>query len=324
MSLEDISRVPWKLIGAQFKLLRVVRSIKPAVVQSYLPLTTFMGSLAGRVLRVPLVISGKRALGTHQDRHGFLRPADLVANSLSHRVTVNSKAVREDVINRDKVDPLKLVLIYNGIDTVPFESAASARDRIRQEMGVRSSEAVVTVVANLIPYKGHADFLKSASIVAHELTNVSFWLVGADRGIKSDLELVSSRLGIRDRVSFLGERQDVPEVLVASDLSVLASHEEGFSNVILESMAAGLPVVATRVGGNPEAVLDGVTGWLVSPRRPEELAAKMIDLLRDPEKTKRWGERGRKRVKERFTIERMVEEHLRLYQLAVRPSPNTS
>jgi glycosyltransferase involved in cell wall biosynthesis len=229
-------------------------------------------------------------------------------------VTVNSKAVSEDVIYRDKVDPRKLVLIYNGIDTVPFDSAASMRERIREEMGVRRSEAVVTVVANLIPYKGHSDFLKSAGMVADELTNVSFWLVGADRGIQSGLELTASRLGIGDRVNFMGERQDVPRVLAASDLSVLASHEEGFSNVILESMAAGLPVVATRVGGNPEAVLDGVTGWLVPPRRPEELATKMIDLLHDPEKAKKWGKRGRARVRDLFSVERMVAAHLELYE----------
>lgn len=317
----DLSRAPWKVVSTALKLLKVVLHLQPTVVHSYLPVATFVGSLAGRISRVPLVISAKRALGTHQDRHGLLRALDLAANSLSHRVTVNSVAVRDDVISRDHLDPLRVNLIYNGIDARPFEAASPMRERMREEMGVKPSEAVVTVIANLIPYKGHFDFLKSASIVAGELPRVWFWLVGEDRGLQPDLEQMARRLGIAHRVEFMGRRYDVPALLAASDLSVLPSHEEGFSNVILEAMAAARPVVATEVGGNPEAVLDGVTGWLVPPRSPEKLAVKMIDLLRDPEKAKRWGERGRKRAKERFTIERMVEEHLRLYQKAVRYSP---
>ena len=290
MKQGDLSRAPWKVIWAELKLLRVVRFLKPTVVHSCLPLATFVGSLAGRILRVPLVISAKRALGTHQDRHALLRTLDLAANSLSHRVTVNSTAVRDDVISRDHIDPLKLDLIHNGIDTRPFEAASPMRGKIRKDMGVKPSEAVITVIANLIPYKGHFDFMKAASIVAEELPSVLFWLVGEDRGMQPDLEQLVFRLGIAARTNLMGRRYDVPELLAASDLSVLPSHEEGFSNVILESMAAGLPVVATRVGGNPEAVVDGVTGWLVPPRSPEKLAAKMIDLLRDPEKAKRWGD----------------------------------
>ena len=317
IKLADLSRAPWKVIWAELKLLKVVRSLKPEVVHSYLPLATFVGSLAGRLSRVPLVISAKRALGTHQDRHALLRTLDLAANSLSHRVTVNSMAVRDDVISRDHIDPLKLDLIHNGIDTRPFAVASSMREKIRRDMGVEPSEAIVTVIANLIPYKGHFEFLKAASIVAEELRNVSFWLVGEDRGIQPDLEKMARRLGIAGRTNFMGRRYDVPELLAASNLSVLPSHEEGFSNAILESMAAGLPVVATRVGGNPEAVVDGVTGWLVPPSSPEKLAVKMIDLLRDPEKSERWGERGRERVKERFSIRKMVAEHLRLYRQAV-------
>ena len=111
----------------------------------------------------------------------------------------------------------------------------------------------------------------------------------------------------------MGQRSDIPNVLAASDLSVLPSHEEGFSNVILESMAAGLPVVATRVGGNLEAVVDGVTGWLVPPQNPKVMAEKIVDLLKDPHKARSWGEKGKERVKRFFTVEQMVEKHLALY-----------
>ena len=309
----DLSRAPWKVILAELKLFQVIKGLKPLVVHSFLPLVTFMGVLAGRVLRVPLVISSRRALGTHQERHALLRPFDLAANRLSHFVTVNSRAVWDDVVRRDHIDPGKLVLIYNGVDARPFDSASGVREKLRKHKGLDDLDKIVVVVANLIPYKGHFDFLEAARIVKDRIPGTTFCLVGEDRGIKRNLERTARDLGIHDHVKFMGQRSDTPDVLAASDLSVLPSHEEGFSNVILESMAAGLPVVATRVGGNLEAVVDGVTGWLVPPQKPKVMAEKIVDLLKDPHKARSWGEKGKERVKRFFTVEQMVEKHLALY-----------
>jgi glycosyltransferase involved in cell wall biosynthesis len=206
-----------------------------------------------------------------------------------------------------------MVLIYNGVDGEPFELASRMRKEFRGEMGLTDLQKVVTVIANLIPYKGHHDFLKAASQVKDRIPKATFWLVGEDRGIQKDLERLSRDLRIHDCVSFMGQRSDIPNILAASDLSVLPSHEEGFSNVILESMAAGLPVIATRVGGNSEAVVDGVTGWLVPPRNPEVMAERIGDLIDDAQKARFWGERGKERVKGLFTIEQMVDKHLTLY-----------
>lgn len=310
----DLSRAPWKLISAQWKLIRTIQQLKPIIVHSFLPLVTFMGALAGRLSQVPLVITSRRALGTHQERFAILRHLDLMANFLSHSVTVNSKAVLSDVIKRDRARPDKLVLIYNGINSVPFEVASRIRDKLRGEMGLTGSDKVIIVVANLIPYKGHFDFLKAARLVSDHIPTALFWLVGDDRGILNDLEHVSSILGIHKKVRFMGQRCDIDSLLAVSNLAVLPSHEEGFSNVILESMAAGLPVVATSVGGNPEAVVDGVTGWLVPPRNPAVMAEKIVDLLGNPRRAISWGERGRRRVKELFSVEKMVESHVRLYE----------
>jgi glycosyltransferase involved in cell wall biosynthesis len=310
----DLSRAPWKVILAELKLFRIIKDFKPVVVHSFLPLVTFMGGLAGRVLRVPLVISSRRALGTHQERHALLRPFDLAANRLSHFVTVNSRAVWDDVVRRDHIDPGKLVLIYNGVDAHPFDSASGVREKLRKHKGLDDFDKIVVVVANLISYKGHHDFLKAAREVKERIPEASFWLVGQDRGIKQDLERLSRDLGISDRVCFMGQCSDIPNVLAASDLAALPSHEEGFSNVILESMAAGLPVVATRVGGNSEAVVDGVTGWLVPPQNPKVMAEKIVDLLKDPHKARSWGDKGKERVKRLFSVEQMVDKHLTLYE----------
>jgi glycosyltransferase involved in cell wall biosynthesis len=267
--------------------------------------------------RVPLVVTSRRALGNHQERHSILRPLDRISNALSHYIVVNSRAVWNDVIARDCVSSEKMVLIYNGVDGEPFELASQIREEFRREMGLSDSQKVVTVLANLIPYKGHHDLLQAVRHVKDRIPEATFWLVGEDRGIQKRLERLSRDLRIHDRVCFMGQRSDIPDVLAASDLSVLPSHEEGFSNVILESMAAGLPVVATRVGGNSEAVVDGLTGWLVPPRNAALMAEKIVDLLEDPKKSRTWGERGRERVKSLFTIEQMVENHLTLYERAL-------
>jgi glycosyltransferase involved in cell wall biosynthesis len=313
----DQKRRPWRTAIAQLKLTETTMRYKPDVIHAFLPLVTFMGAVAGRLCKIPHVITSRRALGTHQERFKLLRPLDLMANAWSHHVTVNSRAVWNDVIRRDRIDPRKLVLIYNAIDPTPYELAPFARERKRREMGLKPQEKAVIVIANLIPYKGHSDLLSAMALAMREVPEVRLLVVGEDRGISRHLEQQASALGIGSAVMFLGQRWDAPELLAASDLSVLSSHEEGFSNVILESMAAGLPVVATDVGGNKEAIVDGETGWLAPPRNPEALAARIIDLLKDPSRAKRWGEKGKRRVKDLFTMDRMLEEHLRLYKSAV-------
>jgi glycosyltransferase involved in cell wall biosynthesis len=313
---EDQKRRPWRTGVAQLRLIDMAMRYKPDVIHAFLPLVAFMGAVAGRLSKIPLVITSRRALGTHQERHQFLRPLDLMANAWSHHVTVNSKAVWNDVVRRDRIDPRKLVLIYNAVDPVPYEFAGSARERKRQELRLKPEEKAVIVVANLIPYKGHSDLLSAVALALREVPEARLLVVGEDRGIGRLLEQQASVLGIGPAVKFLGERGDIPELLAASDLSALSSHEEGFSNVILESMAAGLPVVATDVGGNREAVVDGETGWLSPPRNPEALAARIVDLLKDPSRARQWGEKGKRRVRELFTVDRMVKAHLHLYETA--------
>jgi len=312
----DVAQAPWKLIMAEWRLLELIHDIHPSVIHSFLPLITFMGALSGRLARVSLVITSRRALGTHQERYPVLRPLDRLATRLSHRVTVNSQAVRRDMVKRDKADPSKLVLIYNGVDMNPFESARSLWEAQRHELSISEDTKVILTIANLIPYKGHSDLIRAADQVIQRFPGALFLLVGEDRGIQKDLEQEVSRLGVAQGVRFLGRRNDIPALLGASDLLVLPSHEEGFSNVILEAMAAGLPVVATDVGGNREAVVDGVTGWLAPPKDPGAMAEKILDLLNDREKAVSWGRRGQNRVREVFTIDRMVGAHIALYSSA--------
>ena len=313
---QDLSTRPWKVIAAQWRLIKTIHQTGPDIIHSFLPLVTFMGAVAGKLCKVPLVITSRRALGNHQKRVKILRPMDLMANRWSHRVTVNSMAVWNDVLRRDKIDPRKLMLIYNAVDVTAYDSARKIREQVRQTLNLKPAEKAVIAIANFIPYKGHSDLFQAAALVLREMPDMRLLLVGEDRGIRRSLEKQVAELGIGPSVRFLGSRNDVPELLAASDLSVISSHEEGFSNVILESMASGLPVVATDVGGNREAVVDGETGWLTAPENPEALAHKIVDLLTDPERARQWGEKGRERVKNKFTMEEMARGHVKLYETA--------
>ena len=304
------------LLRAQLRLCRVIWKIRPDIIHAYLPLTNFMGSLAGRILKVPLIITSKRALGTHQDRYRGSRIFDITSFRLSTWVTVNSKAVGEDTIKRDRGNADKMRLIYNGVKLDEFASETFKRKKIREGLHLGPEKKIIITVANLIPYKGHIDLLKAATWVTQKFSDSLFLLVGEDRGIRNNLVKLAQELKVVNHILFMDRRDDISDLMAASDISVLPSHEEGFSNVVLESMAAGLPVVATRVGGNPEAIIDGITGWLVPPHNPEELANKIVDLLNDPQKAKKWGELGKIRLKENFLVEKMVEGHLKLYNSA--------
>jgi len=310
----DLKRAPWKMVEAMGALLKMISAYRPTVIHAFLPLATFLGALCGRLMNVPLIITSRRALGKHQERYAVLKIPDRIAHRLSHYVTVNSQAVWDDTVQRDHINPLKLVLIYNGLKISRFSKLTFDREDVRQSLNIFPNDKVVITVANLIAYKGHSDLLKAVRIVSRRIGNLKVLLVGEDRGIRETLMNEIADLNIKQHICFLGLRRDIPQLMAAGDLSVLPSHEEGFSNVLLESMAAGLPVVATSVGGNPEAVVNGVTGWLTPPHDPEKLAEKMTDLLNNGEKAKKWGEQGRARVKREFSVEQMVHRYLALYQ----------
>lgn len=286
--------------------------LKPDVLHAFLPLMNFMGSLAGRAAGIRKIITSRRALGTYQDRHPNQKLFYRIANALSDRVTVNSVAVWRDVVRRDGIAAEKLVLIRNGLDIGRFSEQEGARDAVRKNLMLGDGELGMVAVGNLIPYKGHADLIKALPKVLQKTGNVRLFIAGEDRGIQSDLERLASSLAVSDRVHFIGRRDDVPSLLMAMDIYVMPSHEEGFSNALLEAMAAGLPIVATDVGGNREALDDGSAGMLVPPHDPEVLYRAIAKLLDDGVLRSRIAAMA-KACAQAYSIPEMVEAHIRLY-----------
>jgi glycosyltransferase involved in cell wall biosynthesis len=216
------------------------------------------------------------------------------------------------VVSRDGISPEKLVLISNGLDTGRFSESECTRDIVHKNLGLNSGNQGIVTVGNLIPYKGHADLIKALPAILKKRSNVRLFLVGEDRGIQAELEHLASSLGVWDRVHFLGRRDDVPSLLMAMDLYVMASHEEGSSNALLEAMAAGLPIVATDVGGNREALDDGNAGLLVPPRDPQALASAIERLLDDAVLRAQVATRAKSHA-QTYSVSAMVEAHIRLY-----------
>jgi glycosyltransferase involved in cell wall biosynthesis len=226
----------------------------------------------------------------------------LVANSRAVVAQLTSEGVPEN----------KIKLIYNGVD---MPKPLTNRGAARRALGLDQHALIIVVVANLIHYKGHRDLLRGLGQVARQLP--SPWrllVVGRDEGLRSNLEGVARNEGIADNIQFLGQRPDALRFLAAADFGVLTSHEEGFSNVIIESMAAGLAMVVTSVGGNPDAVIEERTGLLIPPRDPAAIGQAVLRLARDPNLRKALGDAGRSRVEREFSIDRCVRAHHDLYQ----------
>jgi glycosyltransferase involved in cell wall biosynthesis len=230
---------------------------------------------------------------------------------LADCVLVNAEAIRESLLKQG-YDPGNIVVIRNGITLSKFAGKGRGAP-LRQELGFPLSARLVAVFSRLNRMKGVQYFLNAAMVLAGRFPDVYFLVVG-DGGSKRELEEHACRVGLGRRIVFTGFRSDIPDLLSAVAISVLPSLSEGTSNTLLESMAAGIPVIATTVGGNPEVIEDGVSGLLVAPRDSAALAAAASRLLEDEGLALRLGQAGMERVSELFSIEGSVHQTEHLYE----------
>jgi glycosyltransferase involved in cell wall biosynthesis len=227
---------------------------------------------------------------------------------MADAVLVNANVIKCRLVT-DGYNSEKIHVIKNGVDASRFERRDEI-GKLRQEFGLSPTVPVVVVLSRLSKIKGIEYFLEAAAIVAKRVENARFLIVGDfkdDPAYKATLTRMAVRLGLGRRVIFTGFRLDVPDILSEATISVLPCHTgEGLSNSILESMAAGLPVIATTVGGNPELVDDGRTGLLVPPCDAGALAKSISILLTDTEIARRYGSAARQRVIKEFSLKEMV------------------
>src|SRR5439155_7565227 len=311
----------YKTVIKQVKFAQYIKRNQIHIVHTYGFYTNIFAIPAARLAGAPVVVASIRDTG------GYLTRTPIVVQKLLCRpsdcIVVNAEAIRQWLIV-EGYDPDKVTVIRNGIDVSRF-TPNTRGSRPRQQLGLPKRTPVIAVLARLVPFKGIQYFLEAAALVASRVREARFLVIGdtqlGDDGTeyRQELERCADRLGLSQRLVFTGFRLDVPELLSEVAVSVLPCvSSEGLSNTLLESMAAGVPVVATRVGGNPEVVEEGVTGLLVPPRDPQALASGICRLLENPELGSRFGRAGRQRVAQHFSLERMVRETETLYLQLIR------
>lgn len=282
-----------------------------SVVHAFLPGGNVLGACGATLAGIPVTIVSKRALCDYKHGHPVFSIVEDLANIAARAVLVNSKAVARDVEATERCWRGKIRLIYNGVDI----GVRPARlGDLFPELAGDEDRPVVTYVANFHGYKGHEDLVDAAGFVAREIPDILFLMVGRDAGTMAAVQDRISRLGLEKHMLLPGPRTDTAFIFAASTIAAHPSHEEGFPNAVLEAMAAGKAVVAAAVGGTIEAVQDGRTGILVPPRNPEALAGALLCLLRDPACARRMGEAGKARVREEFSLEKMVRSYENLYE----------
>jgi glycosyltransferase involved in cell wall biosynthesis len=280
------------------------------IIHTFFDKSEVIGWLVSLLTDVPTWITSRRDLGFK--RNNIYKIALKVAARNCKKCVAVCHAVRDQMLEQKELPPNKIQVIYNGVESSRFIEQVNAKP-LRHQLGVTDQVPLVGMIANLnFEIKGHYYFLEAARIVLNRVPDAHFVLAG-DGPLRGKYDKMARDLGLADKVHFLGFRKDVPALLAELTISVLSSTSEGFSNVLLESMAAGNPIVATRVGGNSEIVADGITGLLIPPADPNALAEAIIKLLKTPQLASHMGSVGKIRVKEQFSVERMLESYEQLY-----------
>ena len=289
------------------RLIRIARASRPDVIHGYLFGPNLFAVLAGRMLGIPVVAVAKRNV----DR--FENPRQAAVQRFVHRQATHVTAVSEAVANTVLamgVPRSHITVIPNGVDSQRFGGTTD-----RAVLDGREGMPVIGSVGCLAPRKDYATLIDAFALLARRGVAFQGTLVGEGPD-RSALEGRIHRAGLTDRVRLLGERDDVERLLPGMDVFVLSSREEGIPNALLEAMAAGRPAIATAVGGTPEVLRDGETGWLVPPARPDALALALEQALADPIEARRRGDAARRWVVERLGIDAMVRAHEAFYERA--------
>jgi len=317
----DDPLVPMKVLGFRsflrptdwnciVRLARILKQERVRIVESHFPDAHFAGALAARLAAVPVVVSCRRDM---VDRYGWKkRTLCRLGKCSGTHYLANSHAAAAAALRVEGMRESRIEVIHNGVDLEAFERPPRASTIPEFEVSADRNRMVV-LVANLRPVKNISMFIDAASIVARQFDDVCFAVLGTG----SELEPLKQRAverGVERRMIWAGRVPDVRPYLKKSTIACLTSDSEGFSNSILEYMAAGLPVVATQVGGASEAILDGATGYVVPKGDAQAMASRLADLLAHPAKSQAMGTAGRQRVTECFSLQTQLDAHQRLYE----------
>ncbi len=293
-----------------------------AVVHAHDFYTNVFGMFGAAAAGVPVRIAARRESAVRSGKQRFVERS---AYRLAQAVVANCDEVKRQLI-QEGVPAAKVQTVYNGVDLTKLSARTDSVEDIRNSFGLPALDQFVTIVANMrvhiagpepVCLKDHPTFLRAAQKVLAQLPNTGFIIAG-EGDLQKHTQDFARELGISDRVFFTGRCERVSDLLKISDVCVLSSISEGFSNSILEYMAASKPVVATDVGGAREAVVDGESGYIVNARDHETMAERILSLLHAPGRARAMGARGRALVEEKFSCAAQLNNTLSLYDRLLR------
>jgi glycosyltransferase involved in cell wall biosynthesis len=281
-------------------------------VHTFFETADLWGGFISKMIGVPVLVSSRRDMGIlrspkHDVAYRFVNPCfDLV-------LTV-SEGVRRFCIDKDHLPPQKVQTLYNGLELDKI-SRANGAGGLRASLRLEPTTSIVTTVGNIRRVKGIDILVETAAKVLRQFPNAVFLVIGrkSEPSHFREIEERIAALGIKEKVRFLGESENIFSLLKMSDVFFLPSRSEGFSNALIEAMACGLPCVATHVGGNSEAVEDGSNGYLVESEDAEAAADRILKLLRNREEAVRMGAVGREIVEKKFTADVMIQQLTQSY-----------
>jgi sugar transferase (PEP-CTERM/EpsH1 system associated) len=292
-----------------FKLARAFRRHKIHIAHTHSWATLLEGVIGAKVGGVPIIVHGEH--GTIRDNTKIHLYIQRFFWNITDRVLSVSETLRDDLHEAVGFPKERIRVISNGVDMSRFGIAHDGSD-YKARLGFPAGSVVFGAIGRLVSVKCFPLLLEASAMIFEKVPNSHLVIVG-DGPLHAELTEMARRRNIADRVSFLGWRPDVPDILKAMDVFVCSSESEGMSNTILEAMASGIPVVATAVGGNVELVVDGETGVLVQPNDPNILAGTVAELLANQPLRLKMGERGRRRVEECFSLEAMTRNYTSFY-----------
>ena len=302
----------WNGLRTAWKIRQLIKQQDIDIVQTFFETSDLwtgpIAKLSGTAL-----ISSRRDMGIL--RHPKHQLAYRAVAPLFDTVLTVSEQVRNFCIQQDRLDPRKVTTIYNGIELSRIE-AARPDEKLKAALGLFDASHLIVTVGHIRKVKNIDGFLETAFRVCKEFPRAAFLIVGdvTEPEYFRQLQILTSSLGLDKNVRFMGASENVLAILKLCDVFCLLSHSEGFSNALVEAMACSLPCVATRVGGNAEAMDNGVSGLLVDVKDSEAAAEKILWLLRYPDLARRMGQAGRRIVELNFSAEAMVQRLVGIYE----------
>jgi glycosyltransferase involved in cell wall biosynthesis len=316
------------------KLYRLMRQRRIDIVQTTLFWADFVGAPAAKLAGVPVILSwetvsheGDPYHNNFQRRNGYR-----LAMKYADRIIAVSREVKESLIRRRGIPEEKIQVIYYGVDLEQFHP--NGRDSVlakRREINVRPEEFLIGIVARLEPWKGHRYFIEAFAEVAPRFPHARVILIG-DGSLRSELESMTRQKKLQERISFLGVRNDVAQLVNCLDLFVLPSLPgEGLPNVLLEAMACGKPVIATQVGGVPELVYNNQNGYLAPPGNAKALSETLAQALSNRARLQQLALAGKAAVEKSFSLNQQIaafqntfdELYMRKTKRNIRPPKNS-